>query len=225
MLQAWFDNLHSLIELETQREAVWWAMIAALTGVASLVVSGLALLGLFRSLAQTRESLEEGKRRAFLETRPWIVIKDIKFSKPYINIEDQEKHLVLSIKVSVENTGLLPARFGRIVGWIGGFDPVGSEELMQKSIAERPHDHVEFPPRVVSGYEDVIRVKILDRPDDEPAFIEVSVLYRVAETSEVFLTTAISPVERDDGSIIRVDQLHEDYPLARAGTIEHLNLT
>lgn len=90
-------------------------MIAALTGVASLIVSGLALLGLFRSLAQTRESLEEGKRRAFLETRPWIVIKDIKFSKPYINIEDQEKHLVLSVKVSVENTGLLPARFGRIV--------------------------------------------------------------------------------------------------------------
>jgi hypothetical protein len=134
MLQRWFDNFRDLAELQAQIDAAYWTKVSAIATAVSILVSALALIGLFLSLRQTTAALQEAResrkdakvasesaiaqaseannisRAAYsAELRPWLVVDDVKIDG--LRLVDHNGDVEISIAGSyrVKNIGKSPA--------------------------------------------------------------------------------------------------------------------
>lgn len=148
MLQQWFENFRNLADLEAQVVTAYWTRIAAIAGLASIVVSAGALVGLLRSLKQTSVALKEAKtgreeariaseaalaqaaeanRLAQLERRPWLSVR-LRHAGEELEYRPrtEERYAVTPITVEITNHGGQPAIFAdanQPVRGIEDFDP------------------------------------------------------------------------------------------------------
>ena len=106
MLQQWYDNTTSLLDLHAQWEMARWAKWMLIASIASVLISIAGLFGLFTSLMQTRLAIEtsqlsanDARKLGEAQARAYLHALDLKPSQ-------EPSAMVITIK----NTGSTPAK-------------------------------------------------------------------------------------------------------------------
>ncbi|UYZ06179.1 hypothetical protein CFBP5507_07870 [Agrobacterium salinitolerans] len=225
MLQEWFDNMRDLADLNAQIEAAYWAKVAALATLVSIVVSVGALMGLFISLRQTHHSLNENRRTGALERRPWLVIKDLNILNGVQKNIDGRSEFVAEVEIIVENTGLSPAFDANLVceySW----DENGADAALEALEESALYGSAIYPAQSITKEIRYARLAHEGAVSASTLSIEVAVAYTAKEKRERAETVATATViDRHTGYVIEVRQLQHTYHKMKLGALVHIGMS
>lgn len=225
MLQQWFDNFRELATLHAQLDATFWAKVASIAAIVSIVVSAAALVGLFMSLKQTSESLLENRRTGALERRPWVTIREIKIGRSALNFADGEGKIATEIMVTLENTGLSPALDANLEVTFST-DLAGSDRSMEALEFAFPDGSAIYPPNSIASEQRVAVISVTKATGNQPLFVEVSCRYKGAETEVRHSTVALAAVQHAlTGHTFEVGHLPTYYDRMQLEPLIHIHMT
>lgn len=225
MMQQWFDNFRELATLHAQLDATFWAKVASIAAIVSIIVSAAALVGLFMSLRQTSASLVENRRTGALERRPWVTVREIKMGKSVLNFSDGEGKIATELMVTIENTGLSPALDANLEVAFAT-DLAGSERSMEAIELAFPDGSAIYPPNSTAHEQRVAVITATKATGNQPLFVEVSVRYKGAETDVRHSSVALAAVQHSlTGHTFEVGHLPTYYDRMHLEPLIHIHMT
>ncbi|MGO6938531.1 hypothetical protein [Rhizobium johnstonii] len=96
-------------DLQAQEGMAWWAAAMFWVTLASSLVGGLGLVGLFVSLYQTRAAIKHARETSFIDVRPWLLIEGVEITSTAGVYDEKGFHFTAQGSINVRNAGKLPA--------------------------------------------------------------------------------------------------------------------